>query len=146
MNSDLLFLKSQVESYYLYLKNTILISNLFKGLNIQLSSTPSTPVLHVNKKEIPNGHPYYKPASEIIYKIWNIKWFCVECAIYKKNRKFIIRTTKQLRSNKKAGNKTKLKKQWKTNRQKFIKKSLNCISVGKKKVECIDSLFGIFEI
>ena len=147
MNSDLLFLKTQIENYYLYLKNTILVSALFEGSGIQLSPTSNMPVLYINGEEIPNGHPYYKPASNIIYKIWERKWLCVECATYKKTKKFIIRTTKQLSPNiKSKKNQNKVKKRWKTNKQNFTKKSLNCVPTGKKTIECIDSLFGIFEI
>ena len=152
MNSDLLFLKAQIENYYSYLKDTVLVSTLLEDSGIQLSPIPNMPVLSINGEEIPNGHPYYKPASDIIYKIWEKKWFCVECATYKKTKKFIIRTTRQLKSNvkkKTEGKKTKknkVKKWWKINKQKFTKESLNCIPTGKKKIECIDSLFGAFEI
>ena len=147
-DSDLLFLKYEVESYYFYLKNTVSGSDLFSGLKIKLSSTPDMPILRINEEEIPNNHLFYKPVSKIIHRIWDKKWLCVECAVYKKTRKFIIRTTKQLKLNLKeeVGNKTNQNKKWRTNKQKFKRESLNCIPTGKKKVECIDSIFGAFEI
>ena len=101
-----------------------------------------------NEEEIKHGQASFKAIANIIYKIWEYKWTCRECALYRKKKGFIVRTVKRIKSESKSGTKDKVKKrrQWEKNKQKFPTKVLNCIPKEKDNVECIDPQFGIFEI
>ena len=145
-------LKEQIKRYYTRLKKTVPISQLVKDPRVRSLRDPHTPVLRINEEKIHSEHPYFKPLASIIHQVWNREWFCVECAKYTKNKKSIVRTIKKLKSNSKQNtNKEKnqnaiTKNQWKKKKQSFPHKLLNCIHKVKKKVECIDPQFGIFEI
>ena len=145
-------LKDQVGRYYARLKKTVPLSSLIKDPRVQASVDPHAPVLRISEEEIQRGNAYFNPLASIIYKVWEREWTCVECATYKKTRKSIVRTVKKLKPNlnkkadeRKASGKPS-KNQWEERKQSFSKKLLNCIPKGKKKVECIDPRFGIFEI
>lgn len=152
INFDLRELKEQIERYYVRLKKTVPISQLIKDDRVRPSTDPHTSVLRINEEEIPSEHPYFKPLSSIIHQVWNREWLCIECAIYKKNRKAIIRTVKKRKPNlkektdKEKNQKAIVKNQWEEKEQSFSKKLLNCIPKSKRKMECIDLQFGIFEI
>ena len=145
-------LKDQVGRYYARLKKTVPLSSLIKDPRVQASVDPHAPVLRISEEEIQSGHAYFKPLALIIYQIWEREWTCVECATYKKTRKSIIRTVKKLKQGlKRSADKKKAhgkisKNQWNERKQNFSKKLLNCIPKEKKRVECIDPQFGIFEI
>ena len=152
LNFKLKALKEQVERYYIQLRKTVPVSSLIKDSRFYSEVEPHAPVLRINEEKIKNRQTYFKPLASIIYKIWENEWTCLECAIYKKNRKFIIRTVKTLKSgsNRKAEDQEKSqnkeKQQWETKIQKFSKKQLRCVSKEKDRIECIDPKFGIFEI
>ena len=147
MNPELELIKEQIKQYFTQLKNTIPISNLIiKDSRFQPTVDPHAPILRINEKKVHKKHPYFKPAAKIIHEAWKRKWTCVECATYKKKKKSIIRTVKKLQaeSQNKQGKKEKIK--WEETKQTLVKKLLNCISKEKKKEECVDPQFGIFEI
>ena len=151
LNLELKNLKEQVERYYVRLKKTVPISHIIKDPRVRPSIDPHVPVLRINEEEVHNEHPYFKPLASIIYQVWNRQWLCVECAIYKKKRKSIVRTVRKLKNLKGMTDKEKAKdtipkSQWEEKKQSFPKKLLNCVLKGNKKVECIDPQFGIFEI
>ena len=150
LNPELKELKEQVGRYYAHLKQTVPLSHLIKDPRVQAKVDPHAPVLRISEEKIPRKHPYFKPMALIIYQVWEKEWTCVECATYKKTRKSIVRTVKKLKSKKKTGKKKASgktsKTQWDKSRQSFPKKLFNCVPKGKKKVECIDPRFGIFEI
>ena len=154
LNFELKELKEQVKRYYVRLKKTVPISQLIKDPRVRPSTDPHTPVLRINEEEIHNQHPYFKPLVSIIYQVWNRKWLCIECATYNKKRKAIVRTVRKLKLNPKEKETTVKgktqsmvsKNQWEEKERSFPKKLLNCIRKVKKKMECIDPQFGIFEI
>ena len=152
INFELKELKEQIKRYYVRLKKTVPISQLVKDPRVHPLRDPHTPVLRINEEQIHSEHPYFKPLASIIYQVWSREWLCLECATYTKNRKSIVRTLKKLKSNPKQNtNKEKnekaiTKNQWEEKKQSFPHKLLNCIHKVKKKVECIDPRFGIFEI
>lgn len=142
MNPELKELKDQIKQYYIRLQQTIPLSHLIKDSRVQPIVDSHVPVLRINEEEMHEAHPYFKPLASIIYKVWERKWICVECATYKKRKKSIVRIVRKLKTELKE----KTKKKWVQRRQSFSRKILNCISKGKNKVECIDPRFGIFEI
>ena len=142
MNPELKELKDQIKQYYIRLQQTIPLSHLIKDSRVQPIVDPHVPVLHINEEEIHEEHPYFKPLANNIYKVWERKWICVECATYKKQQKSIIRTVRTLKPELNG----KTKKKWKQRKQSYPKKMFECISKEKNKVECIDPEFGIFEI
>lgn len=152
LNSELRILKNQIKGYYVQLKKTVSVSSLIKDSRFQkaLVVDPHAPVLRINEEEIKDGQPYFKTLAKVIYKVWEHKWTCVECASYKRQKEFIVRTMKKLKQKGKTVVKTedsgKAKKQWETNTQKLPKKLFNCVSKKKDRVECVDPRFGIFEI
>ena len=145
-------LKEQIGHYYNRLKKTVPMSSLIKDSRIRPTVDPHTPVLRISEEEIQTGHPYFEPLASIIYQVWEREWLCVECATYKKKHKSIVRTVKKLKSNlKETMDQEKVqskssKNQWEKSKRSFSKKLLNCVPKGKKKIECIDPKFGIFEI
>ena len=152
LNAELKALKAQLEWYYMQLKKTVPLSSLIKDSRFRPIVDPHAPVLYINEEKVQNSEaPYFKSLASIIYKVWERRWVCIECAFYKKKRKSIIRTVKRLKkdSNRETAvvqGRSKVRKKWETRRQKFSKKLLDCIPKGKNKVECIDPQFGIFEI
>lgn len=153
INPELERIKKQIKRYRIQLKQTVSMLSLIKDSRVSLPTTdPHAPVLRINEKEIHGEHPYFKPLASIIYQIWENKWICVECATYKKRRKSIIRTVKKLKSPSDSSKKIKKAKsqskrsKWDTTKQKFSKKFFRCVPKGKKKIECVDPHFGIFEI
>ena len=103
---------------------------------------PHAPILWINKERVDYKHDYFKPLANIIYKIWEHNWTCVDCALYKKKKESILRVVKHRL---KARN-SKVKKLREVSRQRIPKKLLDCVPKGKNKVECIDPQFGIFKI
>lgn len=147
---ELTDLKDQVGRYYARLGKTVPLSSLIKDPRVQTSVDPHAPILRINEEEIQNGSAYFNPLASIIYKVWEREWICVECATYRKKRKSIVRTVKRLKTKqevrrRKISGKSE-KNQWSKREQSFSKKHLNCIPTSKKRVECIDPQFGIFEI
>ncbi|MDE0519024.1 MAG: hypothetical protein OXH36_05675 [Bdellovibrionales bacterium] len=153
LDTKLKKIKDQVQRYYKQLRKTVPLSSLIKDPRIKLHIDPHAPVLRINEEQIKYEQTYFKAMAHIIYKVWEHEWTCIECALYKKNKKFILRTVKKRKSGPESEAKDKVKKRGKTKKieeknqqQKFLKKRLNCIPKGKNKVECIDHQFGIFEI
>lgn len=144
---ELQFLKEQVKQYYIQLKKNIPISSLIvKDSRILPQVNPHAPVLRINDKKIHRKNPYFKLAAKIIYQAWDHKWMCVHCASYKKKKSTIVRTVRKLKSGLKKQVGKKMKKQWVEIQYSFVKKIMNCVPKGKKKEECVDPQFGIFEI
>ena len=149
LNSKLKTIKNQIKWYYVQLKKTVPASSLIKDSRLQESGirNPHAPVLRINEEEVQDGQTYFKPLAKIIYKIWEHKWTCVECALYEQQEKFIVRTVKiESKTVVKTKSLDKVKKQWGTSKRKFPKKLLACVPKGKNTVECVDHQFGIFEI
>ena len=147
MNPELELIKEQIKEYYTQLKNTVPISSLIiKDLRIPSTVDPHAPILRINEKKVHRRHSYFNPTAKIIHEAWERKWICIECATYKKKKKNIIRTTKNLQSKSQNKQERKEKTQWEETKQTLVKKLLNCIPKEKKKEECIDPQFGIFEI
>lgn len=151
LNSKLKTIKEEVKRYYVQLRKTVPVSSLIKDPRFQEATRadPHAPVLHINKEEIDNKHAYFKPLANIIYKIWEHNWTCRECALYKKEKKIIVRTVKRRSLQSKTATKEKKskgKKQGEISKQRIPGKLFNCIPKGKNKVECVDPQFGIFEI
>ena len=151
LNSELKTLRDQIKWYYVQLRKTVPVSSLIKDSRFQATvRDPHAPVLRINEEEVKDGQTYFKPLANIIYKVWEHKWTCIECASYKQQKEFIIRTMKKMNLRSTTVVKTKgsdkTQKQWKTSKQKLPKKLLNCVPKGKSRVECVDPQFGIFEI
>ena len=150
LNTSLKKVKSQVSRYYIQLKKTVPFTSLIKEARFKPPVNPHAPVLSINEEKIRYGQPYFKSMADIIYKVWEYQWTCMECASYKKEKKSIIRTMKRRPSDLKTETTSKksgaVKNQWDISKKRFSKKWLNCIPKGKKKVECVDPEFGIFEI
>lgn len=145
---ELKMIKEQIKRHRTRLKQTVPVLSLIKDSRIpRLKPDPHAPLLRINEETIQAGSPHFKSLAPIIYEIWEQEWTCVECATYKKRRKSIIRTIKKLKSSKDSPKNTKKSKnKWSTTKQRFLKKFFNCVPKEKKKVECVDSQFGIFEI
>ena len=148
LTPELKMIKEQIKRHRTKLKQTVPVLSLIKDPRIpRPKPDPHAPLLRINEETIQERSPHFKSLAPVIYQIWEHKWTCVECATYKKRRKSIIRTVKKLKSAKDSPKKTKKKKtKWNTTKQRFLKKFFNCVPKGKKKVECVDSQFGIFEI
>lgn len=144
LNTDLKMIRARLKRHYMSLKQTVPMLSLIKTSRIlQPRPTPHAPLLRINEEKLQNGTPDFKSLASVIYQVWENEWICVECATYKKRGKFIIRTMKRLKTTSAS---SKGKSKWSSKKQKLSRKLLNCVPKGKKKVECIDPLFGIFEI
>lgn len=151
LNSQLKAIKEQVNRYYIQSRKTVPVSSLIKDPRFQEAARvdPHAPALRINEEEINNNQDDFKLLANIIYKVWEHKWTCRECAIYKKEKKFIVRIVKRKNlQSKTAGKeeKSKAKKQWEISKQRIPEKLFNCIPKENNKVECVDPQFGIFEI
>lgn len=141
--------KEQVLHIYNRLQNMAPLSSVIK-INKKFQSQSKfdlyAPIIYINKQKVKQDHFYFKTLENLIYKIWEHKWKCVNCAFYKKGNSFIQRTLYNPTSvpEQKSGKKPPL--QWNKQKKKFSKKQLNCITQGKKKIECVDPNFGIFKI
>ena len=128
LTSELKILKNQIKWYYVQLKKTVPVSSLIKDSRFQkaLVVDPHASVLRINEEEIKDGQTYFKPLSKVIYKVWEHKWTCIECASYKQQKEFIIRTVKKLKSKGKtvvkAEDSGKAEEQWEISTQKLPKK------------------------
>ena len=151
LTPELKDLKQKVGRYYNQLKKTVPLSSLIKDSRLQTTGVvdPHAPTLWINKEQVDYEHSYFKPLANIIYKIWDHKWSCMECAIYRQEKESVVRVLKirslQIKTEVKAKN-SKAKKQWEIRRQRISKKLLDCVSKDKNKVECVDPQFGIFKI
>lgn len=151
LNPKLKVIKEQINRYYIQSQKTVPVSSLIKDPRFQEATgrNPHAPVLRINKEEIHDEQDHFKPLANIIYKIWEHNWTCIECALYKKKKKFVVRTVKSKNLQSKTAAKEKnsnAKKQWKTSKQIIPGKLFNCIPKEKNKVECVDPQFGIFKI
>ncbi len=153
LTAKLKTLKKQIAQYYVQMQKTMPLSALIKDPRFQSEFNPHAPILRINEEEINNNHPYFDSLFSIIYKIWEQKWICVECATYKKGKNKILRISKRSISNlnnKSSAAKTKgskkIKDSQKIEKKTFSKKQLNCYPKENDKVECVDLQFGIFEI
>ena len=135
--------KRQIKQSHIRLKQTVSAFSLIKDSRFRPPSFPHASIVRVNGKEIKKGHPYFEPLARIIRQAWQIKWICLECATYQRKGNAVLRTVQAgpgliIGPKEKAigGVTTKT----------FSKKELNCISKAKGRVECIDPIFGIFEL
>ena len=124
-------LKQRLNRYHGRLKRTVPLSSLVKDSRLEPSHTPHAPIFRLNTKEIKEGEVFFKELEDIIQQTGTIKWVCVECAEYQRHKKGILRI---------------VRKQTKRTKKVLSKKSLNCIHKPKSRWECVDKLFGIFEI
>ena len=134
MNPSLTNLKKQIEQYYAHLKNTVPLSSITKDKRLKSKAVPHAPTLQINTEKITHKSSYFKPLTQIIRQVWEKhNWLCIECAVYKRKGRNIVRTvTKPNSSSQKQ--------------KKFSKKQLNCIKKQRRQLECIDPQFGIFTI
>ena len=134
MNPPLTNLKKQIEQYYTRLQSTIPLSSLVKDKRLKPKVSPHTPVIQINTEKIKHTSSYFPPLAQIIRQVWDKNnWLCIECAIYKRKGRNIVRTvTKPNNSS--------------TKQKTFSKKQLNCIKKQGRQLECIDPQFGIFTI
>lgn len=151
LSPELKTLKEKVNRYYLHLKKTVPVSSLIKVPQLQATVVdPHAPVLHINEEVIYNEQTSFKPLAKIIYNIWEHKWICIECALYKKEKKSIVRIVKKRSLHIETAVKTQdsdnTTEQWETHKKILSRKLLSCIPKGKDKVECVDPQFGIFAI
>ena len=139
LNARLKELKEQVRRYYIQLRKTVPMSSLIKDSRFKSPVDPHAPVLHINEEKIKYGQVYFKPLANIIYKVWGHQWTCVECAVYEKKEKSIVRTVKRIKSESKSEPASKIKKtakvkkQWEKSKQRFSRKLLDCVPKGKKR-------------
>ena len=85
-------------------------------------------------RTISKKHPYFAPLKRILMEARQNqnRYRCVSCATYYKKNQSIIRVIK--------------KRGKPPQRQKFSKEQLQCRQIGKKKLECVDKAYGLFEI
>ena len=135
-------IKEQIKQIHIQLKKTVPVLSLIKDSRFKPLPSPHTPVLRINDEEIKEGHPYFESSASIIYQIWKIKWTCLDCATYQKKGNRILRILQNLilEIHSKEAETKKFRKKI------FSKKRLNCTPKSTGKMECIDPLFGIFEI
>ena len=134
MNPSLTNLKKQIEQYYAHLKSTVPLSSIVKDKRFKPKTTPHAPVLRINTETIRHTSSYFKPLAQIIRQVWEKhNWLCVECAVYKRQGRNIVRIVTKPNSSSQE-------------QKKFSKKQLNCIKKQRKLLECIDRQFGIFTI
>ena len=150
LNPKLKVMRGQIQQYYIQLKETIPLSSLIKDPRFQPPIDPHAPVLRINEEKIQSQQTHFKPLAQLIYSVWDRKWTCVNCVLYEKQKKSIVRTTKKMKSELKTKIPYKVNneaiKKWETTKQTFSKQQLDCVQKSKNKVECIDPQFGIFEI
>ena len=141
--------KGSIQWIYTRLRETVSMASLIKDPRFkqEVEMDPHAPVLRVNEEEIRSGNSYFGPLEKIIHEVWEeSEWVCMECASYKRKKNRIERSIKKAVTNF-EGTAAKLKKpRYKTDKKTFSKKELNCISKGKRKMECVDPRFGVFEL
>ena len=134
INPSLTNLKKQIEQYYAHLKSTVPLSSIVKDKRLKPKIIPHAPILRINTEKINHTSSYFKPLTKIIRQVWkNYNWLCVECAVYQRKGRNIVRNVTRPKSSSQK-------------QKKFSKKQLNCIKKQKSLLECIDRQFGIFTI
>jgi len=140
MTPELKSIKQRVQRSYTRLQQVVPLLPLIGDSRLRPSPSPHAHVLKINGKRIGEGHPYFEPLANIIRQIWQNEWICLECVAYKREENKILRTSQGIGMG--SGRKTVGGIQKKT----FSKKELDCVPKAKRKMECVDSRFGIFEI
>ena len=135
-------MKRRIQRSYTRLKQTVPLLSLVGDSRLRSSPSPHAPVLKINGEKIEEGHPYFKPLTNIIRQIWQNEWICLECATYQRKGNKILRTLQGINT----GLDSKRREGEGTQKKIFSKKELDCVSKTKGKMECVDSRFGIFEI
>ena len=143
MTLKLKLFKRQIAQSYIRLTQTVSVLSLIKDSRFRPPASSHDSIVRINEKEIKRGHPYFEPLTRIIRKAWQIEWICLECATYQRRGNAILRTAQVgpglIISPKEEDTKKVTKKT-------FSKKELSCISKARGKMECVDPLFGIFEL
>lgn len=143
MTLKLKLFKRQITQSHIRLKQTVSMLSLIKDSRFRSLSSPHASIARINGKEIKRGHPYFEPLARIIRQVWQIEWICLECAMYQRKGNAILRTAQTgpglIINPKEKATKGIIEKT-------FSKKELSCISKTRGKMECVDPLFGIFEL
>ena len=53
---------------------------------------PHAPVLRIGAVEISSRHPCFSKLERIFPEVWDIEWYCVDCATYERKGNSIVRT------------------------------------------------------
>ena len=129
LNNDFKILQKKIAS----IRNNLISKNK-KDEPFQL--VPHAPVIHIggdgNSLTIRENDTHFESLRGILFKVRDQNWKCISCAKYEKKEESIVRTAE--RENQKTTSRT------------FSRKDLKCVSLNKKRIECIDSQFGIFEL
>ena len=142
INPSALKLKKQIQVYYNNLKQTVPLSELIKDPRVQSPEASHAPVLRILDETLHYKHPHFNVLARVLHTAWDNAWVCVECAVYTKTKKGILRTVKKV----KARGKKHGKAQHTSVKTMVSKKLFQCIPRGSGKEECVDPQFGIFEI
>ena len=82
--------------------------------------------------EVKNGHPYFQALKQILIKARQSPYRCQSCATYHKKGSSVIRTVKKQNTS--------------PQKRTFSRQQLECRTLDKKKIECVDIAYGLFEI
>ena len=95
-----------------------------------IQESPHAPVLRLNEHAIKEGNPYFSVLEDVFHSLWRREeqWTCVDCVTYRIHRKGIERSG--------------ISKDGIATKEVLSRKKLNCRSVSKKFLECIDTYGG----
>ena len=138
LNNDFKILQKKIVS----IRNNLISKNKKKSADSKTKKdepfqlVPHAPVIHIggdgNSLTIRENDTHFESLRDILFKVRDQNWRCISCAKYEKKGESIVRTAE--RENQKTTSRT------------FSRKDLKCVSLNKKRIECIDSQFGIFEL
>ncbi len=139
LTRDFKLFRRQIQAYKKLLDKSqtrINKSQILRAIGSVKKVTPHVPSIYIGGdgrvREVKKGHPYFQPLKRILMKSMQKKYKCVSCATYDKKGKSIIRTVKEQGKS--------------IQKRTFSRKNLQCFQVDKKKMECVDETYGIFEI
>ena len=144
-------LKAQIHSSHLHRQRSAsLLSMVAQKTGLKTPPHPHRPVLRINGEEWQEGDKNFAPLLRVISSSWSREWKCLECAVYERQNKSIVRTFKKssfLQDGEvliPPGKKTETHQ---TRTKVFSLKSLGCRSGEEgRPLECVDPQFGIFEL
>ena len=140
LNDRFELLKKKIQVYQRLLEKKgkgIDLSKAMKATGINdFDMDPHAPIIRLGMNgqsiEVRESNPYFKSLHRILLDAQKHKWDCLSCAEYKKDGKNIVRTFK--------------KKGRQTASAVFSKSHLQCLYLNKRRIECLDQQFGLFEL
>ena len=138
LSTEFQFLKRQLQFYQTVIaktKSPVDLSGLIKATGFRYTaSTPHQPVIKLNRKKLHTNSPHFADMMRVFNEAISNKdkWTCMNCASYKKIKNSIQRIVRV------KGQKPKSRS--------FRQKNLECRSLNKTQLECIDKQFGLFLI